>query len=86
MTREETLQRARQAAEILEHPIVVEALAMMRAHILARWGETASGGMPERESLFQQFRAVHTFETIFRALINDGKFLEGRKRQDDAAR
>lgn len=83
MTREETLQRARQAAEILDHPLVVEAFAKMRADTYARW--LASETMTERELLHQTQGAAQLFEDFFRALVSDGKFAEGRQRQDDAA-
>lgn len=85
MTREETLQRARQAAEILDHPLVVEALAKMRADTIARWCEHGADTIAAM-MLHRRYSAIGEFEEHFRALINDGKFVEGRQRQDDAAR
>jgi hypothetical protein len=84
MTREETLQRARQAAEILEHPLVVEAFARLRADIDAHWHSSSAADVGERERLYHLHRATDDLEAHFRSLVSDGKFAAGRQRQDDA--
>jgi hypothetical protein len=76
MTNEETLHRARLAAEVLDNPLVVEALAMMRASVVDKWESSLPWEKESRETLYFQQLAIEQFEAIFRKLIEDGKFAE----------
>jgi hypothetical protein len=81
MSDDDTLRRAREAREILEHPLVVETLAKMRAHCVEMWERSPITKRDEREMLYLYRTALTDFEAHFTGLIEDGQFLEKRDAQ-----
>jgi hypothetical protein len=88
MSNDETIHRAQRAAEVLDNPLVLEALFAMRENVLKQWRTSAVGQTVEREKLYFMHCAVEEFEAHFRSLIQDGKIAEARvvQAEADAAR
>lgn len=67
------IHRAQEAAHVLEHPMVVEALAAMRADLYAKLEATKPSQKDEREFIYQQLQANNLFEARFRFHIDNGR-------------
>ena len=81
MTNDETLRRAQQAREILDHPLVAEALTAMRRTIVELWEKSPIGEREQREMLYFQQCAIADFEAVFKGMIQDGQMADHRIRQ-----
>lgn len=78
MSNDDTIRRALRAAEVLDNPLVVEALDTMRENTLREWRTSAVGETVQREKLYFMHCAVEEFEAHFRSLVKDGKLAEAR--------
>ncbi len=74
MTNEETARRGRQAEELLDHPLLTEALAAMRSNCLSEWEKAPSRDVDGRERLWTMIKLIGLFEGHLKSYVTDGKF------------
>ena len=67
------IQRAKEAAHIIEHPMVVGAINAMRANQYANLEATKPSQREEREFIYHQLKAIESFEAQFQFHIDNGK-------------
>lgn len=72
------ISRGQQAKDILEHPLVVEALEELEADFTRRWRNSSIGkhGMEDREEAFRYLQVVGRFKRHFEHLMQTGKLAE----------
>lgn len=73
MTPEEELHRAERARQILEDPLVKEALKEIRDAIVEQWRTAPVKDSELKEKLWSIFGATHKFEQLLRSHIETGK-------------
>lgn len=83
MTREEKIARGKRAAEILDDPLVAEALAAMDSFVVDGFRGSKVGQRDEREALYFLSVAIADFKAHFTALVQDGMF--AKDAEDKAA-
>lgn len=66
-------ERARTAAQILEHPMVQEALESIRTKAFAHLENTSYADTPEREGIYHLLVARGQFIAFFRDAVTKGK-------------
>lgn len=64
--------RGADAAHILDHPLVKEALDGMRAEVMAVWENSKIDEDDVREDCFKMKQAIECLERCFRAWIRSG--------------
>lgn len=69
------LARAAQAAELLEHPLLVEALAAFDKEVIEAWKKSPARDQEGREKLFLMLQARQKFEAHLQSLVTTGKLL-----------
>ena len=67
------IQRAKEAAHIIEHPMVVGAINAMRANQYANLEATKPSQREEREFIYHQLKAIESFEAQFGFHIEEGQ-------------
>lgn len=67
--------RAAQAAELLENPLLVEALAAFDKEVIEAWKTSPARDQEGREKLFLMLQARQKFEAHLQSLVNTGKLL-----------
>lgn len=76
MTDEHKLQRQKsrgeEAKRIIEHELVVQALAQIEATILDAWKNSRADEEQERHNAYLMYRLLQNFKAQFRKLVNDG--------------
>lgn len=71
------VRRGNEAAMILGHELVVEALTAMRADAYLKLEQTGWNDKDAREALYHQLRAITNFEAQFAFHIENGRLAAG---------
>lgn len=85
----EQIRRANEAAHVIEHPMVVDAITAMRATQYANLEATRPSQTAEREFIYHQLKAIESFEMQFQFHIENGRMatsLLDKWRADKAAK
>ncbi len=69
------LNRASQARDLLENPLLQEALAAIEQEILDKWKKSSESQSEDRESLYLLLRSKQRFESILKQWISSGKLI-----------
>lgn len=69
----EQVERGRQAAELLAHPILVAALDAIEAEIVSQWGDCPARDTEGKEALWQLLKTSKKFRAIMTGYVNSGK-------------
>lgn len=65
--------RGAQAAELLEHPLLVEALETYEKRVIEQWMNTTPRDVDDRERLYQMLLASKSFQHELKTHIETGK-------------
>ncbi len=74
LTNEQRVERGRQAQEILEHPVLKEALDAISRNAVREWANTSAEASNVREAAWNRVRAVEAIRSEFRRIITDAAF------------
>ncbi|OMG85400.1 hypothetical protein [Achromobacter xylosoxidans] len=77
------LARAERARLILEDPLVVEALADIRAELLAAWQASPARDTEGREHLFRFFKVAEKFELALKIHMETGALVSAHLRAEE---
>lgn len=69
------LSRAAQAAELLEHPLIVEALQAFELEIIEAWKKSPARDVEGRERLRMMLDSQEKFKACLQSMVNTGKLL-----------
>lgn len=69
------LSRAAQARELLEHPLLVEALEAFEKEVIAEWKKSPARDQEGREKLFLMLKAQEKFKQCLTSMVTTGKLL-----------
>lgn len=78
MTEQEQLTRAARARELLENPLLAEALDKWETEITEAWKKSNANAQADRESMFLMLKASHNFKTYLQTVLDGGKLIEAR--------
>lgn len=77
------LARAERARLILEDPLVVDALADIRAELLAAWQASPARDTEGREHLFRFFKVAEKFELALKSHMETGALVSAHLRAEE---
>lgn len=69
------VQRAEEAARLLENPMLQEAFAAIEMNLTLKWARSADDARDEREFIFLQLRAVRLIRGYLNTRVQDGKIV-----------
>lgn len=69
----EQVERGRQAAELLGHPILSAALDAIEAEVVEQWAECPARDAEGKEALWQLLKTSKKFRAILHGYVNSGK-------------
>ncbi len=69
------LSRAAQARELLEHPLLVEALEAFEKEVIAEWKKSPARDQEGRERLFLMLKASDKFRSCLESMVTTGKLI-----------
>ena len=70
------LQRAGQARQVMENPLLKEYFLLRRAALFEKLTKTKQGEVKEREHIYLELKEFNTFESNFEKAITKGKVAE----------
>jgi hypothetical protein len=70
--------RARNAQQLLENPLLGEALSEIEAEAIKAWIGTKLDDTPTRERLWMQVKAAHRVREVLQGAVDAGRFEAGR--------
>lgn len=77
-------ERGRQAAELLAHPLLAEALAAIEAEVVQQWEQCPARDMEGKEALWQLKKTATKFRGLLTGYIQSGKLAaENIRRMDE---
>jgi hypothetical protein len=71
-----TMVRANEANQVLNNPLVVNAIDTMRADLYAKLTDTTWRQRAAREAIYHQLKAIDNFEAQFRHHLTNGKLAQ----------
>ena len=84
MSHHEDVERARQAAELLNHPMLVAALDAIDSEVIRQWEECPARDAEGKEALWQLKKTATKFRLLLRGHIESGKLAaENIRRMDE---
>lgn len=75
MSDQSDLNRAARARELLENPLLIEALAEIEKEVIETWTKTGAGQSEDRERLFLILKAKQKFVLMLESWVNTGKLI-----------
>ena len=76
-------ERGRQAAELLAHPLLKQALAAIEAEVVSQWGQCPARDHDGKEALWQLFKTAQKFRGVLSGYVESGKFAADKLRKFD---
>ena len=73
LTKEQKISRSEEAKRLLEHPLLVEAFANLRANYFEAWVECPVGKVNERDAVFHAARVLSDVEAHLRIVVSQGR-------------
>jgi len=73
MNPRDDVERGRRAAELLEHPLLVEALAAIEAEVVQQWEQCPARDSEGKECLWQLMKTSKKFRGLLNGYIQSGK-------------
>lgn len=85
MDLEREISRGNQAQELLEHPLMVEALQTMRSRITEQWESSPARDKEGRESLWTMLKLLGNLEGHLKEVLETGKLARLQLEQKQSA-
>lgn len=79
MDSEEAIRRAGRAAQIMDEPLVREAIDGITNYVENGWRESAVDDAAGREEFYRLLLAVKMFKSFFQTVIDGGKIAQANK-------
>jgi hypothetical protein len=73
MTEQQDIDRGRQAAELLESPLLKAALDAIEAEVVAQWEQCPARDTEGKEALWQLMKTSKKFRSLLTGYVNTGK-------------
>lgn len=73
LTQEQKISRADEAKRLLEHPLLREAFANLRANYFEAWVSSPADKVNERDAVFHAARVLSDVESHLRVVISQGR-------------
>jgi hypothetical protein len=73
LTREQKVGRADEAKRLIEHPILREAFANLKANYFEAWVNTPPEKVNERDAVYHAARVLNDVETHLRIVMSQGR-------------
>lgn len=73
MDQTQEISRGQQALELMEHPLLVEAFAMLRAQYKTAWEESPARDPQGREELWRLVKSLSAVEGHLKTVVETGK-------------
>jgi len=84
MRQHDDIERGRQAAELLAHPLLAEALDAIDAEVVHQWEQCPARDMEGKEALWQLMKTGKKFRSLLNGYIQSGKLAaENIRRMDE---
>ena len=75
------VERARQAQELLSHPLLSAALDAIEREVFDMWANSGALKADEKEALWQHIRACRNFRALLMGYINTGELARDNLRR-----
>lgn len=72
----EEFKRGQEAEKVLNNPIVVEALVLIRAELYNKFSHTSFEDGAKREEIWRKHQTVDWFESVFKQAIQTGQMAQ----------
>ena len=79
------ISRGRQAAELLEHPLLAEAFSMLKAQYMSAWESSPARDTQGREEIWRLLRSLNAVEGHLKTVVETGKMARIQAEQQSAA-
>lgn len=79
-TEHEQIDRARQAQELLSHPLLTQALDAIEREVFDLWANAGALKADEKEALWQHIRACRNFRAMLTGYIQTGELARDKLR------
>ncbi|MBP9131024.1 MAG: hypothetical protein KBF50_12180 [Steroidobacteraceae bacterium] len=76
-------ERGRQAAELLAHPLLKEALDAIEAEVVSQWGQCPARDHEGKEALWQLYKTAQKFRGVLTGYVDTGKVAAAKLRRID---
>ena len=76
-------ERGRQAAELLAHPLLKEALDAIEAEVVSQWGQCPARDHEGKEALWQLYKTAQKFRGVLSGYVESGKIAADKLRKFD---
>lgn len=73
LTKEQKISRADEAKRLLEHPLLREAFANLRANYFEAWVNSPADKVNERDAVFHAARVLSDVEAHLRIVVSQGR-------------
>jgi hypothetical protein len=70
------LSRANEARRIIENPLVMEALSLIRSNLHSKWEASSYEESTGREEAYRMLKVANEFERYFHQALESGKIAE----------
>lgn len=77
----QAIERARQAKELLEHPLLVEAFDGLEAGLVKRMVDTGPDQVPARENAHRAIHTLRNIKKVLQSVIETGRITEHEMEQ-----
>ena len=84
MTDEEELRRARQAEQVLQNPLVSDAIKAMESELYEAWLTTPARDEAGRDWIWRQAVVTRKFKDIFKGMMEGGKIADFRIKEKES--
>lgn len=76
-------ERGRQAAELLAHPLLNEALDAIEAEVVSQWGQCPARDHEGKEALWQLYKTAQKFRGVLTGYVETGKIAADKLKRFD---
>lgn len=83
MNEHDEVERARQAAELLAHPVLKQALAAIEAEVVTQWGQCPARDHEGKEALWQLYKTTQKFRGVLSGYVETGKIAGAKLKRFD---
>lgn len=78
MTEQQQVQRAREAAQVLDNPAYREAMSQLKAQVIAQWKDCPVRDREGQMLLLQLAKLADKFESLLSGMVETGKLAQHR--------
>lgn len=81
----EKVERSRLAAELLENPLLLEALDAIEKEVVDSWGNCPARDKDGKEALWQLYKTAQKFRAVLAGYVETGKISADKIRRERGA-